>query len=117
MRYLRVVLGGDDDGVDIDRFAVHVADGELALGVRAQPRQASVAADFGLPLHDAVRIVDRQRHQRRRFVAGVTEHQPLVAGALVEVDAFALVDALRDIRRLAVDRRQDGAAFVVKADV
>jgi hypothetical protein len=40
---------------------------------------------MGLALDQAVRQVDRQRHQHRRFVAGVAEHQALVAGALIEV--------------------------------
>src|SRR5690606_26723186 len=35
----RVVLGGQYDGVDADHFAVFIATGDLALGVRAQPGQ------------------------------------------------------------------------------
>ena len=78
--------------------------------------RAAVAADFGLALHQAVRVVDRQRHQRGGLVAGVAEHQALVAGALVEVEPLAFVHSLGDVRRLAVDGGEDGAALVVEAD-
>ena len=42
--------------------------------------------------------MDRQRHQRRGFVAGVTEHQALVTGSLIEIQPLAFIDALGDIR-------------------
>ena len=45
---------------------------------------------LGDPLDDAVRERDRQRHQLGGLVAGVAEHQPLVAGA----DVLALVGDL-----------------------
>ena len=64
-----------------------------------------------------MRVVDRERHQRGGFAAGVAEHQALVAGALVEVEAFAFVHALRDVRRLGVDGGEDGTGFVIEADV
>jgi hypothetical protein len=62
-----------------------------------------------------VRQDDRQRHQLLGLVRGVAEHHPLVAGALV-VGALA-VDALCDVGRLPVDRREDGAGPVVKAEL
>ncbi len=117
LRHVRVVLGGHHHGVDRHRLAVDVLDGDLALGVRAQPLQAAVLTHFGLALHDAVRVVDRQRHQAGGFVGGVAEHQALVAGALVERVVVGGVDALGDVGRLAVDRRQHRAALVVEADV
>ena len=39
-----------------------------------------------------------------------------IASALIEVDALAFIDALCNIRRLAVDGGENGAALVVKAD-
>ena len=49
---------------------------------------------------------DRRRHQLRRFVARVTEHQTLIAralfGGVFAVDR-ARVNALRDVGRLAGD--------------
>ena len=117
LAHVRVVLGGHHHGVDRDRLAIDVLDRKLALGVRAQPRQAAVLAHFGLALHDAVRVVDRQRHQAGRFVGGETKHQTLIAGALVERIVAGVVHALRDVRRLAVDGGEHGAALVVETNV
>ena len=100
------VLAGDDDGVEPDRAVAVVLDGDLGLAVRAQVGDRAVLADRGEPLGQPVRQRDRQRHQLGGVVAGVAEHQALVAGALpVErvLDALAGarlvggVDALRDV--------------------
>ena len=47
---------------------------------------------------------DRQRHQFRRIVAGKAEHQPLIAGTDVFSRRCVIVDTLRDIGTLLVDR-------------
>jgi hypothetical protein len=73
-------------------------------------------AQFGLALNKAVRQVDGGGHQLRRFVAGVAEHQALVSGALVEVEALAFVDALGDVLALFAVGDYDGAGVGVKAD-
>ncbi len=49
---------------------------------------------------------DRRRHELRRFVAGVTKHQPLIARALFGrffAIGCARIDALGDVRRLFGD--------------
>ena len=117
VRDFRVMLGREHDGVDGMRLAVDVADRHLRLGVRAQPRQAAVLAQLGLALGQAVREMDRHRHQHGGFVAGIAEHQPLVAGALVEEHALAFVHALRDVGRLLADGDQHRAGVVVEADL
>jgi hypothetical protein len=114
-RHVRRVLGRQHDRVDAVRLAVDVADGDLAFGVRTQPRQTAVLAQMGLTLDQTVRQVDRKRHQHRRFVAGVAEHEALVAGALIQVIVAGAVDALRDVRALLVVGDQHGAALVVDA--
>ena len=77
------VLGGDDDGVEPDRAVVAVVlDGDLGLAVGAQVGHVAVLADRGEPLGEPVGERDRQRHQLGGVVAGVAEHQALVAGAL-----------------------------------
>ena len=87
--------------VAADRLAVLVAQRDLALGVgpeaaaRAPEWRASASA-----LEDLVGVVDRRRHQLGRLVAGVAEHDALVAGALVLVAGG--IDALGDVGRLAV---------------
>jgi hypothetical protein len=63
-----------------------------------------------------VREIDRQRHQARRLVAGIAEHQALVARALVEVEALAFVHALRDVLRLLAVGDDHRAGMRVEAD-
>ena len=60
---------------------------------------------------------DRQRHAFGRFVAGEPEHQALVAGALLLVEALAFSDAHRDVGGLRLDRGQHGASMAVETDV
>ena len=62
-----------------------------------------------------MRVIDRRRHEFRRLVAGVAEHQALVARALF----FRLlaVDARGDVRRLLAEHVDDGAGVAVEADV
>jgi hypothetical protein len=60
---------------------------------------------------------DRRRHQLRRFVARVSEHQALIAGALLSgllaLD-LARVDALRDVGRLLRQQQVHEHAIGVK---
>ena len=117
------VLGGEHDGVDADRTVVGVVlDGDLGLAVGTQVLQRPVLADLGEPLGEPVRDDDRQRHQLVGVVAGVAEHQALVAGALLveRVDRagaalVAGVDALGDVAGLAADRHHDAAGVAVEA--
>ena len=103
------MLRGDDDGVDADRTAVVVFDRDLRLAVGPQVVHHAVAPGAGKPLHELVREHDRHRHQLVGFVAGVAEHQALVAGA-------AGVDAHRDVGRLPVNRRQHRAGLGVEPE-
>ena len=113
--HLGRVLARQHDGVDAVGLAVDVAQRHLALRVRAQERQAAVLAQLRLALDEAVRVVDRRRHQLGRLVAGVAEHQALVAGAGVEVVVARLVDALCDVVGLLVVADHDRATLVVDA--
>ena len=111
------VLGGEHDGVDADGpVGLVVLDGDLGLAVGPQVGERAVVADGGEPLGEALGHRDRQRHQDVGVVAGVAEHQALVAGALLvhRVDRagaglVAGVDALGDVARLAADRDHDAA--------
>ena len=72
---------------------------------------------------EPVRDGDRQRHQLGGVVAGVAEHQALVAGALLvhRVDGLlgarldAGVHALRDVAGLPADGHHDAARVAVEA--
>ena len=118
------VLGRDQHGVDADRLAVLVDDRHLRLAVGAQVRHGAGPTHLGQPLGEPVRQPDRQRHEIRRLVAGVAEHHSLVSGALGVQRVLAAgtraelergVDALRDVRRLRVERHEDATGLAVEA--
>ena len=116
--------GGEHHGVDAHRRVVLVVlDGDLGLAVGAQVGHRAVLAHLGELLREALRDHDRQRHQHVGVVAGVAEHQALVAGATLVhlVDGVAdpglvtLVDALRDVGRLRADGDLHAAGQAVEA--
>ena len=104
----RRVLGRDHHGVDPRRLAVVVLDRDLALAVGPQPGDLALAAGLGQPVENLVGQLDRQRHQLGRVVAGVAEHQALVAGADLFAFGRVFVDAHGDVGALPVDREHDG---------
>ncbi len=120
---VRGVLRGDHDRVEADGLVAVVLDGDLGLAVGAQVRDGPVLADLGQAAREPVRDVDRQRHELGGLVAGVAEHQALVAGALlvelvlVALDALLVggVDALRDVRGLGADGHRHAAGGAVEA--
>lgn len=94
-----------------------VTDGDLALGIGAELGGFALAllAGFGEKTQDPVRIVDRRRHQIRRFLAGITEHDALVASAFVTLLVGGVIDALRDVGRLRVKENVDLGGLPVEA--
>ena len=120
----RLVLGRDQDLLDLDRAAVLVADRHLGLAVGAQVRHHVAAAHLREAVRQPVRERDRHRHQLVGLARRVAEHHSLVARAgdveLVVVAGVGarlvrLVDTLRDVRRLLVDRGDDRAGVAVEA--
>ena len=118
------VLGGNDHIDDPHRPAVLILDGNLGLGVGPQPGDpAALAHAVQLPAQP-VGEHDRRRHQLRRLVAGVAEHQTLVPRPLLR-RLLALrrprVHALGDVRALAGDQIGDehlvGVKHIVVMDV
>ncbi len=87
----------------------YVFDRNLALAIGPQILQAAAAAHFRKLLAEAVRHLDRQRHQLGSFVAGIAEHQALIARA-------AGVHAHRDVGRLALNAVQNAAGLGVEAE-
>ena len=57
-----IVLGRQYDRVDGHRLAVFIAQGYLAFGIRAQPWQSAMLAQFRLALYQAMGIIDRCGH-------------------------------------------------------
>ena len=111
------MLGRDDDRRHFDRASINVAHRDLALGVGAQKIELTGFAELGEIFHQPMRHRDRQWHHFGRLVAREAEHQALIAGALLLVQAFALGHALRDVGRLRLDRGQHGAHVAVEADL
>jgi hypothetical protein len=111
-----VVLRRDDDRVAADRHVVLVLERDLRLAVGAEEVDLAALADARELARELVRVIDRRGHQVGRLVGRITEHEALVARALLLVEAFALGDALRDVRALLLDRAQDGARVAVEAD-
>ena len=121
---LGVVLGREHDGVDAHRAVVRVVlDRDLGLAVGTQVVERAVLAHLGQSLGEPLGDRDRERHELRGVVAGVAEHQALVAGAaLVELvlrraDAGLVtgVDTRGDVARLGADGDLDAARVAVEA--
>ena len=113
---VRIVLGGEHHGVDGTGLALRVvAEGQLTLGVRAQPRQQPVLTQLGLTLHQPVRVMNRRRHVGIGFVGGIAEHQALVAGPLIL--GFGTIDPLGDVHALLADQVEHAAGVAIEAHV
>ena len=114
---VRAVLSGHDDGVDADRdhgtVVVLVLDGDLGLGVRAEPRQTAVTAGGR---HRGVELVGKEEGQGeelRGLVGGVAEHNTLVTSAQL-LEGLLVVKALRDVGRLLLDGDEEIEGLVVE---
>ena len=116
MRHFGRVLGRQHDRVDAHRLVTFVLDRDLALRVGTQPLEHALLAQLGLLFDEAVRVVDRERHQVRRFIAREAEHQALVASALLLVQALACAHTLADVGRLTIDGDHHGARVAVDAE-
>ena len=107
------MLGRDDQRGGAHRLAAFILQRHLALGVGLEEIDDLVVAVVRHLLEDAVRVIERRRHQVGRLVGRVAEHDALVAGAFVLV--AALVDALGDVRGLAVQVILEAGGLPVEA--
>ena len=104
------VLCGDNHIGDTHGLVVDVLDGYLALGVGPEPLDFAALANAGQLTTNLVRIHDRRGHQLRRFVAGIAEHQALIARSLLGVSlpfGFPRIHTLGDVRTLRSDGVDD----------
>ena len=113
------MLGGDQDRVDGHRQVVLVHHAHLGLAVGQQVAQGAVVAHFSQATCQAVGEADRQRHQLGRFIAGIAEHDSLVARADqiegITVVVVCLIHPLGDVGRLLIEGHQHGAAVGIEA--
>lgn len=115
---VRSVLSGDDDGVNAkgldSTVVVGVLDGDLGLGVRAQPGDSAI--DTGL-LHGGVQLVGQQKgqgQQLRSLIGSVAEHDTLVTGTKL-LESLVVVQTLSNVGRLLLDGNENVAGLVVEA--
>ena len=117
--HFRGVLGGDQDCVDRDGLVVFIDDAHLGFAIGKQVAQGSVVAHFGKAARQPVGQADRQRHQLGRLVAGVAEHDSLVAGThqiqRITGVVVGLVNALGDVGGLLVESHQHRTAVGIEA--
>ena len=103
----------DDDLGRLDRLAVVISHGHLALGVGSQRRFGARVARLRDRVQDLVSVIERRRQELRRFAAGITEHDSLVACAFILVTGG--VDPLGDVGRLGVQQDLDLGVAPVEA--
>ena len=112
------VLGRDDDGVDAERdngtVVVLVLNGDLSLGIRAEPWEGTVAAGSG---HGSVELVGEEEGKGEKLgglIGGIAEHDTLVTSAEV-LEALVEMETLGDIWRLLLNGNEKIASLVVEA--
>jgi hypothetical protein len=112
------VLGRDDDGVDAlgdnGAVVVLVLNGDLGLGVGAEPGQRAVTAGSR---HGSVKLVgelEGQGEQLGGLVGGVAEHDTLVTGAKL-LESLVVVETLGNIGGLLLNGNEQVQGLVVKA--
>jgi len=108
------VLGGDDNGVDLDGSdgsigVLLVLDGDLGLSIGTQPPKGTILSHIGQFLSELGGHHVGQRHELFGFVTGVTKHNTLITGTDIEV-GLTDVDTSSDIGRLLVDADQNLAS-------
>ena len=110
------VLGGNDDGVYAQRdgstVILLVLDGDLSLGVRAEPWESTGPARNGKSSVELVCEDDGQRHELLGLVGGIAEHDTLVTST----DGLkgAVVKTLGDIGGLLLNGNENVAGLVVE---
>ena len=80
------VLGGDDDGIDANRFVVIIIfHSDLSLSVGTQIIHQLQLPDLRQTLCQLMGKRDGKRHQFRCLVTGITEHHALIPGSVIQL--------------------------------
>mmetsp|Transcript_49657 Transcript_49657/g.103295 ORF Transcript_49657/g.103295 Transcript_49657/m.103295 type:complete len:433 (+) Transcript_49657:194-1492(+) len=113
------MLRRDDHGVDLLGLngairMLQVLDGHLSLAVRAEPPALATLADLRQRLAQARGHGMGQGHAVRGLIAGIAEHDTLIAGADIHV-VLAHMHTPSDVGALLVDADQDLAGLVAQA--
>ena len=116
-RNLLGVLSRNDDGVNTERdggaTVLLVLDGDLGLGVRAEPWESTCPPCDGESGVELVSQDDGQWHVLLGLIGSVAEHDTLVTGT--EVLEGTVVETLSDIGRLLLNGNENVAGLVIEA--
>ena len=104
------MLRGNDNGVEPDWFVIIIFHGDLSFAIGFQDGVSFLFADLFQPFRQPVSQRNRHRHIVFCFVAGVTEHNSLIARAHI---SFIMHDRFIDFRRLLRHLGQDFKFFCV----
>src|SRR5690606_30166177 len=111
------VLGRDDDSLDLlwddSTTIVLILNGDLGLGVWAQPWKGAITTGLG---HVGVELMGEEEGQWEEFwglVGGISEHDTLVTSSKL-LKCLLVVKTLGDIWRLLLNSDQDVAGLVVE---
>ena len=111
------VLSRDDNGVDTQGLdstvVVSVLNGDLGLGVRAEPGDGAIFTGISHGLVQLVGKDDSQGEELRGLVGGITKHDTLVTSTEL-LKSLLVVKTLGDIRGLLLNSDQDVAGLVVE---
>ena len=115
------VLCGNDHGIHASRLIVNVFYGDLSLAIRAQIGESAILTQIGQLFAQGVGQSDRQRHQLGGLVAGITEHNALVAGTDLVIGILgtgaalnSVVDTHGDVGGLLIDSGHHRTGGIVK---
>ena len=72
------MLRGNDNRIDVDRFAILIGNRYLRLTIRTEIRQFTALSDFRQTAGQAMRQCNRQRHVLRRLIRCIAEHHALI---------------------------------------
>ncbi len=111
------VLCRNNHGVNPLRLAVvAILNGDLTFAIGPEPFGLAALPQSGKTVGQFVSQKNRQGQIGRGFLAGIPEHQALVAGALFLMQALAFGDTLRDVRALTAQGDQDRTVVCIKTD-
>ncbi len=110
------VLRRNDDGIDTERdgctAVLLVLDGNLSLGVGAEPREQAGTTSGSHCLVQLVREDDSKRHKLLRLIRRIPKHDTLITRTVaLEV---TVVKPLSNIGRLLLDSDKDVARLVIE---
>jgi len=112
------VLGRNNDGIDTEgndgTVVMLVLNGNLGLGVRAQPGKGAVTTSSS---HSSVELMGELKGEGEQFgglVSGIAEHDALVASAKI-LETVVEVKTLGNVGRLLLNGDEEVEGLVVEA--